>query len=405
MDIFWGTPTAGVISPLWLTPSAVGQVAALHQSIPGYEPTPLLELPSLASKLGLGRLFVKDESLRFGQNSFKGLGGSCAVFSLAARKLGVSVSGAGRRYWTLEDLLQLQHKSVLKNMVFSAATDGNHGRGVAWASSLLGARSRIFMPAGTVSARQEAVRSLPGAEVEVTNQPYDETVSIASAASKKHGWSFVQDTSLPGPSESVTKLVIQGYTTLAQELLAQLKHAGSQHLTHIFIQCGVGSLAAGVAGYLFSSISGKNPVLSIVEADGSDCVLESMRHADGLPHGRSTSPTIMAGLNCGTPCALAWPFLRDAATAFFSCPDSVSAHGMRLYHKPLGSDPVLVSGESGAVTLGLLDILCTESSYGTVRERLRLDKTATVVLLSTEGATNPESWLNAVENNAYPLVL
>jgi diaminopropionate ammonia-lyase len=355
--------------PAMFRPENYARVQAFHQSLADYRPTPLIPLPGLARKLGLGGVYVKDESRRFGLNSFKALGASYAV----AKLLEAHPRLAGD-----------------EPPVFVSATDGNHGKAVAWAAAQADARAVIFMPRGSRECRARAIREVGGATVEVTALNYDDTVRLADGYARRHGYDLVQDTGFDG-YERVPNDIVSGYTTMAAEAVRQLRALGVQKPSHVLLQAGVGSMSGGVLGYLADFYENYPPLTVIAEADEAACVYESVQA--GRPVSIGGHPrTIMAGLNCGEPNVHTWPVLRDFASWFARCPDWVAEQGMRQLARPEPGDEPVVSGESGAVGLGLLLALCREGRYAPLRQALALDESASVLLFSTEGDTDPENY-------------
>ncbi len=374
----------------------VEEVRWFHSQLPGFRETPLRSLTSMAEELGLGGIWVKDEAERCELSSFKVLGGAYAVYRLLKRRLGEDGP------LSFSELTSQPVRERLGALTFAAATDGNHGRGVAWAASMLGQRAVIYMPRGTKQARIDAIRG-HGADVRVIDGTYDDAVEQISRDAQRSGWLVVSDTAWEG-YEEIPRWVIQGYTTMFSEAQQQLAEAGLSAPTHLLLQAGVGSLAvAGVSFYLGQLGQGA-PKFVIVEPTKAACILESARAADGQPHKfPGNLDTIMAGLSCGQPNPLAWPVLRDCAEAFVSCPDFVAARGMRMYAAPLSGDPRVVSGESGAATLGALSFIMQAAGSTALRDSLRLDQKSQVLLINTEGATDPEHYRQVVWEGAHPV--
>lgn len=372
------------------------QVRAFHKSVPSYEETPLVPLNDLAKRLGVKGIYAKDESKRFGLNAFKGLGGIYALSRIACETLGLSIENT-----RFTDLKASKDKGRLQNMVFVTATDGNHGKGVAWAASQLGCQSHVYMPKGSSEIRAQAIRDAGATEVKITDMGYDDAVRYAWNMSKELGWVLVQDTSLPG-YEKVPFWIIQGYTTMVYEAL---EHLSEQNVkpTHVFLQAGVGAMAGAVTGFLAGYYGKERPKIAIVEPEGAACIYESARIGDGKPHAATgNGRTIMAGLNCGEPCPITWPILRDCADAYMCFPDYVAARGMRIYASPLGTDAKVISGESGASTMGAFSLVMESPKLSDVKERLGLDGESVVLLFNTEGDTDPISYRRIVYDGAYP---
>ena len=369
-----------------------------HGSLPDYQPTPLVCLSDLAKKMGVKDIFIKDESYRFGLNAFKGLGGTYALCRVVCEELCLNPATV-----TLEELRKPENLEKIQKMVFVTTTDGNHGKGVSWAAGLLGCEAHVFMPKGSVEARAQAIRDAGKAEVVITDLGYDDAVRYAAKMATENGWFLVQDTSWPG-YDKVPSWIIQGYTTMVYEALTQLAVAGYKRPTHVFLQAGVGAMAGGVLGYLACVYGDDLPTVSIVEPSEVACIFESARHEDGEAHKATGSEvTIMAGLNCGEPCLVTWPILRDFASHYFACPDEVSARGMRILAAPEGNDPTVKSGESGAVTAGLLSMLLEYEEYQPIREKLGLNENSVILLFNTEGDTDPEGYREIVYNGAHPM--
>ena len=364
----------------------VAKARFFHSSFPQYSITPLARLDGMAKYLGLGDLFVKDESFRFGLNAFKVLGGSFAMARYIAKEMGRDVSEMTYDYLTSEAFRQ-----EFGHATFFTATDGNHGRAVAWTAQQLGKKAVIYMPKGSDPARLENIRS-HGAEAGITDLNYDDAVRLAWKMACENGWIMVQDTAWDG-YEDIPTWIIQGYAALAVEALAQWRAEELEPPTHLFLQAGVGSFASGVLGYMASELGDALPTTIIVEPHAADCIYRSALAGDGQPHNVTGDlSTLMAGLACGEPCTVGWPILRDYASAYVSCPDYVAANGMRLYAAARGGDTPIVSGESGAAPLGALDHIMRNPALAPLRESLGLGPDSRVMLISTEGDTSPRVW-------------
>ncbi|MBR1895441.1 MAG: diaminopropionate ammonia-lyase, partial [Pyramidobacter sp.] len=248
---------------------------AFHRSIPGYAPTPLADLPCLARELGVARVLVKDESFRFGLNAFKVLGGSWAIARALAARLGLDP-----KEMTYERLTSDETRTRIGEQTFVTATDGNHGRGVAWTAAKLKQRCIVYMPKGSSRERLENIRAL-GAEASITDVNYDGAVEMARETAERLGGTLVQDTSWPG-YEDVPLWIMQGYTTLALEACEQLN---GEIPTHVFLQAGVCSMAGAVAGF-FASLWGneRRPAVTVVEPEAADCVFRTANAHDGTIH-------------------------------------------------------------------------------------------------------------------------
>ena len=367
-------------------------VRAYHASFPEYEPTPLVDLHDTAAELGLAGVYLKDESYRFGLNAFKVLGGSYAIGKCLAERFGIPGNEL-----TYEKLTSPELREQIAGLTFVTATDGNHGRGVAWTATRLGAKSVVYMPKGSAAERLENIRRA-GAEASITELNYDDAVRFAAEQAEKNGWIMVQDTAWEG-YEDIPRWIIQGYATMALEAYEQL----SQAPTHVFVQAGVGSMATSATGFLSAVYADCAPTVCVVEPDSADCVYRTAAADDGELHPvTGDMPTIMAGLACGEPCTVAWPYLRAYASHFLSVPDSCAALGMRMLAAPAGSDTRVISGESGAATFGTLAAIMREPELADVRERLGLDEKSVVLCFSTEGDTDREGYKNVVWKGACP---
>ncbi len=352
-----------------------------HKSFPQYEATPLTRLSELARYLGLRRLYVKDESYRFGLNAFKVLGGSYAIARYMAQQLHKDVSEIPYNVLTSAKL-----KEEFGQATFFTATDGNHGRGIAWAANKLGQKCVVRMPKGTTQTRLQNIAK-ENAEVTIEDLNYDDCVRMAAkeAENTEHGI-MVQDTAWEG-YEEIPTWIMQGYGTLAMEADQQLAQDGCRP-THIFIQAGVGSLAGAVVGYFTNRFKENPPVMVVVEANAADCLYRSAIQGDGSRVDVTGEMlTIMAGLACGEANTVSWDILRNHADAFVSCPD-----GSRIYAAPLRGDRQVISGESGSVTMGLVHALMTKPEYQELKDALKLNADSEVLLVSSEGDTDPERY-------------
>ncbi|WP_195277407.1 diaminopropionate ammonia-lyase [Anaerotruncus rubiinfantis] len=375
----------------------VAKARNFHQSFPQYSVTPLAQLQKMASVLGVGDIFVKDESYRFGLNAFKVLGGSFAMARYIAKQLGRDVADVDYNYLTSPEL-----KKDFGQATFFTATDGNHGRGVAWAANKLGQKAVVLMPKGSTKTRFDNIAA-EGAAVTIEEVNYDECVRRANALAEKteHGV-MVQDTAWDG-YEEIPAWIMQGYGTMASEAAEQLKAAGVDRPTHIFIQAGVGSLAGAVQGYFANLFPDNTPTTVIMEAQAADCLYKGAVACDGNPRiVDGDLQTIMAGLACGEPNTLSWEILKNHSSFFVSCPDWVSAKGMRMLGAPCKGDPQVISGESGAVGMGLIATLMESDDYKELREKIGLDKDSRIIMFSTEGDTDPENYRKVVWNGDHP---
>lgn len=373
---------------------AAEKANAFHRSFPEYQITPLAELNNLADELGVAGIYVKDESYRFGLNAFKVLGGSYAIGRYIAEKVNL-----GDGPLTYEKLTDGTVKKKLGELTFVTATDGNHGRGVAWTARRLGQKSVVYMPKGSTAERLKNIREL-GADASITELNYDDAVRLAKEKGEKNGWIVVQDTSWEG-YEKIPGWIMEGYTTMAYEAFKQLE---DKKPTHIFLQAGVGAMSGAIAGF-FADIYGdrERPLVTIVEPDKADCLFRTAKAGDGKLHPvKSDMDTIMAGLACGEPCPLGWEILKDHADYFISMPDWVAAEGMRVLGNPVGNDRKVISGESGAATMGFVAEILRKERYRPLKERLGLDETSRILCFSTEGDTDKANYKQIVWDGKYP---
>jgi len=371
--------------------SAAKNIRAFHKSFPMYAETPLANLSETAKALGLGSIYVKDESHRFGLNAFKVLGGSYAIGSAIAEKTGLDISGM-----TYEALTDPRVKETLGDITFVTATDGNHGRGVAWAANAFGFKSVVYMPKGTVSERLENIRKL-GSDASITDFTYDECVRLANKNAKENGWIVVQDTAWEG-YEEIPSRIMQGYTTMALEAHEQLP----EKPTHIFLQAGVGSMAAAVAAFFANIYKEDRPVITIVEPCSADCFYKTAEANDGKRRfAEGEMHTIMAGLACGEPCTLAWDILSKIGDHFIAFPDYAAAQGMRILGNPMKGDDRVISGESGASAFGCVSEILTDPALSDIKKALKLDDASVCLFFSTEGDTDRENYRRIVWNGAH----
>ena len=379
----------------FLSKNEIAKVRNFHASLPDYQATPLHRLDDLAKQFGVGGIYVKDESFRFGLNAFKALGASYAIGRWLTDRL-----GSDTKTVSFKELSSLASDNKFTEVTFTTATDGNHGRGVAWTARQLGQKAVVYMPEGSSTFRVENIRG-EDAEVYITDCNYDDTVRMAADNAAKNGWVVVQDTAWPG-YEDIPLYIMQGYATIAAECVEQLNSLGIEKPTHIFVQAGVGSFAAAIQGYFTAAFGEERPKTIVVEADQAACLLKLAEARDGQPQAVGGSlTTIMAGLACGEANYIAWNILRDYSDMFFACPDWVAARGMRILGSPVGEDSRVISGESGAVTTGLLSVLLKDSRLQAVRETLSLNQESRVLLISTEGDTDPEQYRRIVWDGEY----
>jgi diaminopropionate ammonia-lyase len=336
--------------------------------------TPLRALPALARELGVGAIYIKDEGLRLGLGSFKALGGSYAVIRLV-------LDTAAERLGRVIDVTALHAPDVhaiAAGMTFACATDGNHGRSVAQGAELVGARAGVFVHSGVSQERVAAIARF-GAEIIRVAGSYDDSVDEAARVAAENGWTIVSDTSWPG-YERIPALVMQGYTAMVREALRQLPETP----THVFVQAGVGGVAAAVAGHLALALADQRPTFVVVEPSRAACVYESARAGRPVKIEQG-EPTVMAMLECYEPSLIAWRVLSRVADGFMTVEEEDAVAAMKRLARPLGADPAIVAGESGGVGLaGLTRAMADRDS----RETLRLGPKSRIFVINTEGATD-----------------
>jgi len=369
----------------------IKKARTFHESFPQYSKTPLASLDQMAGYLGLDSIYVKDESYRFGLNAFKVLGGSFSMARYIAKETGKKVEDLPYNVLTSEAL-----KKEFGQATFFTATDGNHGRGVAWAANKLGQKAVVFMPKGSTKTRlQNILDENAQATIEEANDENWAGRPAAAAKETPHGV-VVQDTAWDG-YEEIPSWIMQGYGTMAMEADEQLSEDGCGRPTHVFIQAGVGSLAGAVQGYFANRYPENPPKVIVVEAESAACLYKGAAKKDGsIQIVDGDMPTIMAGLACGEPNTLSWDILKNHVDTFTACPDWVARKGMRMLSAPLKGDPQVISGESGAAPFGLLASLMTMEEYKDLREHLELDRDSKVLLFSTEGDTDPDRYKQIV---------
>ncbi|WP_135466537.1 diaminopropionate ammonia-lyase [Crenalkalicoccus roseus] len=347
---------------------------------PGYAPTPLLPLPEVARGARLGAVHWKDEGARFGLGSFKALGGAYAVMRLLQAELARRDQA---RAATPEELAAGAHAEATRAITVTCATDGNHGRSVAWGAERFGCRCVIFVHEGVSQARRDAIARY-GAEIRVVPGTYDDAVRAAQRAAEAEGWLVVSDTSYPGYTE-VPRDVMQGYRLMAEEAAEALEKPP----THVFVQGGVGGVAAAVSVQMRACYGAAAPRLVVVEPEKAACLLASAEA--GQPTAVTGAlDTLMAGLACGEPSLLAWQELERAAFAFMAVPDDAAVACMRLLARRA---PPVVAGESAVAGLAGL-LLAAQEPFA--RAALGLDAESRVLLFGTEGATDPDSYARLV---------
>jgi len=389
-------PTKEII-PKNFTEEVADKVHTFHKQLPGYTPTELVVLKGLAQHWGVSDIFIKDESTRFGLKAFKVLGGSYAVAQLICRELGIRLEDTDYNYLTSDEV-----RSRINGMTLTTATDGNHGRGIAWAAQQLGIKTVIYMPKGAAQSRVENIRS-HGATVEVTDLNYDDAVRLANSMANKHGWHMIQDTAWKG-YEKIPLWIMQGYTTMCKEALEQMIEKEVK-ATHVFVQAGVGALAAAVVACISNKYRRQPPRFIIMEPNNAACVFASAAAGDGKPHSvTGNHETIMAGLACGEVNTIGWPILRDRPSCYIRCDNYVAANGIRILANPIGDDRPVEAGESGSVGIGLLELITSHDAFAEIKQKLEIGPESKLLFFNTEGATDPINYREILWFGKYPAV-
>jgi len=340
--------------------------------------TPLVSLGGLARQLGVSSIHMKDEGFRLGLGSFKALGGAYAVMRLVLEEASQRLS----RQVDVTELCSPEVQAVAKTMTVACATDGNHGRSVAQGAQTVGARAVIFVHSSVSDQRVAAIAGF-GADVRRVEGTYDDSVKEASRVAIERGWTIVSDTSWPG-YERIPSLVMQGYTAIFREALRELQDPP----THVFVQSGVGGIAAAAAGYLALVMGDTRPIFTVVDPERAACIVESARagHPVTVDHGE---PTIMAMLECYQPSLVAWRILSRVADAFMTVDEHDAVTVMKRLAYPVEGDPAVVAGESGGVGLaGLIRAVGDRQ----IKAHLRLGDQSRVLVINTEGATDPPKY-------------
>ena len=382
------TPYAAHGAPS-LTRAGFDAALAEVSSWPGYAPTPLLPLPGLAQRLGLGQLLYKDEGGRFGLGSFKALGGAYAVANVLRHAV---MAARGLARVSSRDLLSGAYADVVGRATVTCATDGNHGRSVAWGAQLFGCRCVIFVHQHVSQGRRDAIARY-GAEVREVRGNYDDAVRHAAATAAAEGWTVVSDTSYPGYRD-IPLDVMHGYGVMAAEVAQQL--AGSPPPTHVFAQAGVGALAAAVCASFWLHWGQQRPRFVVVEPTAADCVYRSLQA--GRPAVVAGAlDTVMAGLACGEVSDLAWEVLHGGTNVAVAVADAYALQAMRELAAPVAGDRPVVAGETGGV--GLAALLAAQEQPA-LRQALALDEHSRVLLLGSEGDTDPVIYRQVVGRSA-----
>jgi diaminopropionate ammonia-lyase len=381
----------------FLTKENADRARRFVQTLEEYKLTPLVSLDSLSKRFGVSKIYVKDESKRMGLNAFKGVGVFYGVARLICEKFDLDIEKI-----SFGDLMEPELNSKIRELVFIAATDGNHGKGLSWILGKLGCKCHIYMPKNSTDARVKAIESFD-ATVTVTDGNYDETLRIVIDEAAENDWIHVQDQAWEGYTK-VTNLISEGYTIIADEALKQMKEDGTEQPTHIILQAGAGSFAFGILGYYANVFKESKPYMILTEPRNADCYYQSVMNGK---YSKVTGElqTVMAGLSVGEANIVAWENLRTIVEGYASCSDEITARGMRILSSPIGNDIRIISGESGALGFGFLSMLCQAESYKDMHNKMGIDENSVVLLISTEGDTDPEIYEDIVWNGALRTIV
>ena len=380
----YGAARAAVMSPQ-------GFKAAMLEisSWPGYAPTPLVSLDGLAKSLGLAELRYKDERGRFGLGSFKALGGAYAVANVLRDRVR-QVSGLSNV--TSRQLLSGQHAEVVSATTVTCATDGNHGRSVAWGAQLFGCRCVIYVHETVSQGRRDAIARY-GAEVLEVKGNYDDAVRHAAATASAEGWTVVSDTSYPGYRD-IPLDVMHGYGVMAGEVEQQMQNAPAP--THVIVQAGVGAMASAICASFWLHWGQERPRFVVVEPTLADCIYQSVEQGKRVTvHG--SLDTVMAGLACGEVSELAWEILQGGVNACVAVDDAYALDAMRRLARPVTGDVPIVAGETGGAGLAAL---LAAVDHPEIRRTLALDETSRVLIMGSEGDTDPVIYREIVGTDA-----
>lgn len=336
---------------------------AFHLSLDSYQKTPLVELPHLSKKHNVGNIYIKDESFRFGLNAFKGLGASFAINEILKEKPNITT--------------------------FCTATDGNHGRAVAWSAKIYGRKAIVYVPKHTITQRIIAIEK-EGAKVILVNGNYDQACSYAEKMSKKNGWELVQDTAWAS-YEKIPAQICSGYLTLFQEMEDSVHTLQKPKIDIVFLQAGVGSFAAAGIFYYLKKYAENRPKIVIVEPVEADAIFTSLKNGDITPS-RGNGMTIMAGLNCATPSAGAWNLIKNGTDVSLKIEDKYSKLAIRELYFPNGTDKKIMAGESGVAGLAGLITIMKESKFAFLKKELNINQNTNILFINTEGVTDEASF-------------
>lgn len=366
---------------------ALAEVGAEIAGWPGYAPTPLVAQPGLAAALGLGDVWLKDEGARFSLMSFKALGGAYAV--LEAIRDRAEAAGEGRP--ASADLRAGRRPASIEGMTVACATDGNHGRSVAWGAGMFGCRCVIHLHAEVSEGREREIARF-GAEIRRVPGDYDESLRVCAEEAAREGWTVVADTSTGLRDDTAPRRVMQGYGLIAEEVDAALAAAGASGPTHVFVPAAVGGLAAGLLATWWERWGADRPVFVGVEPRQADCLSRSL--AAGRPvAAEGKIDSFMACLAAGELSPAAWPILGPGMDWALTLPDAAAAEAMRVLADAPFGDPPVAAGESGAAATAALIAAASDPE---IRAALELGPEARVLCICSEGATDAETFRRTV---------
>lgn len=334
-----------------------------HQKLDNYSPTPLFKLNYLAKKTGVNNIYIKDESKRMGLNAFKALGASYAIHKVLKDKPDIET--------------------------FCTASDGNHGKAVAWSARQKKKKAIIYVPFDTSKNRIEAIKAVGGTVIQM-DKNYDDTCKFAAQMSKVSSWELLQDTAWQG-YEEIPALIMAGYLTSLKELENELHTLPKPKVDIVFIQAGVGSWAAAAIWYYMNRYGRNKPKIVIVEPYESDGIFNSFtknKRSNSSGSGR----TIMAGLNCGVPSLSAWEIIKHGVSAVVKIPDEHAENAMRKLYFTEGDDPKIIAGESGVAAFAGFMALMQNSEYRGLRDYFGINEKTNILCFNTEGATDIDNF-------------
>ncbi len=362
-DIIKGDQTANILEN--------HNALVFHTKLKGYHPTPLVHLPLLSKKYNVGNIYVKDESHRFGLNAFKVLGASYAI-----------------------------HQALKKNpniVCFCTATDGNHGRAVAWSAKQIGKQAVVYVPKNTTIKRIEAIEN-EGAKVIKIDGNYDEACEQAKNMSIINDWTLIQDTAWEGYIETPA-LIMAGYLTLFKELEDSIHISPTPSIDIVFLQAGVGSMAAAGIYYYLNKYGVNRPKIVIVEPEEADGILRSFKE-NKISTSKGNCTTIMAGLNCETPSLGAWDLLKSGTDYSLKIDDDYAKQAIRELYYPNGSDQKIISGESGVGGFAGFLAIMNENDLKPIKESLKIDNNTNILFISTEGDTDQQNFMEIIRETS-----